>query len=281
MPNILVPKPRGTKLSRVLARWASRSCTYEEVRVGQSIQAVNNSQAGFRFQGFNGNPLRGRIVLALCEIAACSVFVETGSGKGATTLCAHSFLRLPVWSCELNRINYHLCRLLTWGLKNVRVIHASSPEFLRDCVGHIEHGNDIPFFFLDAHGGFDGTGMTGSSCPLLEELRIVFQLPEFVVMIDDVAVDGFLAGSYGATIIDMDLLRPMLREHDIQSCWLPNYPAAVEIGWPSGYCIFWRSAKLDQKFESPQFPLNLLRKVQLSLQPASSIGEGGSGAHRS
>jgi hypothetical protein len=251
-------KPRGTKPSRIAARFRSRTFGYPELRNADSIDRVVNSQDAIAFQGFNANPLRGKIMKGLAQAAGCTVFVETGSGKAATTLAAHSFVDLPVWSCEKSRINYLICRCLTAGLRNVELKHADSLKFLRSSVERLaEQPGQRPFFFLDAHGGIDGTGKTGESCPLVEELEIVLRLPQFVAAIDDVRLEGFVGGTYGKTVIDLPMIAPTLARHGIQEVLLPGYRAGIDIGWPSGYCVFSRGTDLTGNILS-QFPLNLL-----------------------
>src|SRR5262245_34886407 len=66
------------------------------------------SGAGF---GFNGDVLRAAIVRASFEGAGCSVFLETGTFRAATTLLAARLLRCPVYTSELNRKFWMLAAL--------------------------------------------------------------------------------------------------------------------------------------------------------------------------
>lgn len=264
MPEGFTYTPRGNKASRIAARIGSRTFEYPALRDAQSIESVVRSRDAFLFQGFNNNPLRGRIMQSLAQAAGCTVFVETGCGKGATTLCVHSFLRLPVWSCEKYLVNYLICRCLTAGLKDVEIHHADSLDFLRESVQRL--GNDpaqVPFFFLDAHGGHDGTGLSGDSLPVLEEINIIQAAPRFLAVIDDVHLPGFSGGIYGKALLDLQFMTPTLLAHGTKTCWVPGYGTTTDIGWPSGYCIFGRGIDLEAVLASPAFPLNLLQKHDL------------------
>lgn len=265
LPSGFSYTPRGTKASRILARIGSRKFRFPALSEAQSVESIVQSRDGFLFQGFNGNPLRGRIIQNLIRSAGCTVFVETGSGKAATTLCVHSFLRLPVWSCEKNLLNYLICRCLTTGLDNVEIHHSDSPEFLIQSVDLLSKDPaHVPFFYLDAHGGFDGTGETGESCPVLAELEIIYRAPRFLAVIDDLYLPNFSGGAYGSTWLDLRLLAPTLLAQGTDHCWIPGYPPDTDIGWPSGYCVFWKGLDLGPELAAPTFPLNLLRKVDLT-----------------
>ena len=256
--------PRGTKASRLAARLGSRTFDYPALRDAQSIESIVRSRDGHLFQGFNANPLRGRIMQSLARATGCSVFVETGSGKAATTLAAHSFLKLPVWSCEKSLANYLLCRCLVAGLSGVEIHHSDSPQFLRKSIERLaRNASHVPFFFLDAHGGFDGTGATGDSCPLLDEIEIVHTAPRFLAVIDDVQLPGFPGGTYGDTFLDLKFMTPTLLAQGTKSCWIPNYSTVTDIGWPSGYCVFGHGIDLESILGAPEFPLNLLQKRML------------------
>lgn len=263
--------PRGTKLSRLAARIASRWSDYPELRQALSVEAAVQSNDGFRFQGFNANPLRGRIVQALAQALECTDFVETGCFRAATALSAHSFLKLPVWSCEKNLGSYLLSRLLTAGLSGMSIYHGESVDFLRERVTQFSaNPTATPLFFLDAHGGSDGTGRTGDSCPLLEELETVLALPRLAVVVDDVALPGFIGGVYGEQSIDLQMLAPVLLKHGISSWRVPVYEASQDLGWPSGYCVFWRGIQADSAEFSRQFPLTLLGEQSLNIPERSA-----------
>lgn len=257
-------KPRGNKASRILARIQSRTFEYPAVDSANSIESAVRSRDAFLFHGFNRNPLRGKIMQSLARAASCTVFVETGCGKGATALCVHSFLKLPVWSCENSLFNYLICKCLAAGLSGMDIQHSDSRDFLQKSARRlIADPKQVPFFFLDAHGGVDGTGITGDSLPILEEIEIIHTTPRFLAVIDDVQLPGFPGGAYGDVILDLKYMAPTLLRQGTRSCWVPNYQTDTDIGWPSGYCIFSRGLDLDAVISSSSFPLNLLEKRDL------------------
>jgi hypothetical protein len=264
LPEGFEYKLRGNKVSRILARIQSRKLEYPAVDAANSVEAATNSRDAYLFHGFNRNPLRGKIMQSLARTAGCTVFVETGCGKGATALCVHSFVKLPVWSCENSLMNYMICKCLAAGLNGMDIQHSDSRDFLlRSNQRLAANPKEVPFFFLDAHGGVDGTGITGDSLPILEEIEIIHKNPRFVAVIDDVQLPGFPGGKYGDVVLDMKHMTPTLLRQGTRSCWVPNYGTTTDIGWPSGYCIFSRGVGLDQKISSSAFPLNLLRKLDL------------------
>ena len=53
--------------------------------------------------GFNGDVLRARVVHALFTTAGCTVFLETGTYRGSTTVLAARLLGCPVYSAEARR----------------------------------------------------------------------------------------------------------------------------------------------------------------------------------
>lgn len=256
--------PRGSRISRLLFRIASRWSDYPDLAKSSSLEAALDSYDGFKFQGFNANPLRGRIVQALTQTFNCNMFIETGCFRAATTLAAHSFLKLPVRTCEKHLPSYLISRVLTFGLSDVEVQHADSVQFLRNSLATIvQDPTQLPFFFLDAHGGHDGTGRTGNSLPLKSELEVILTLPRLVVVIDDVELPGFLGGIYGDKKIDLAMVSPTLLNHGIDSCWVPAYQASQDLGWPSGYCIFCRGVDVDFANDFNTFPLRLLKEVKI------------------
>lgn len=257
--------PRGNKLSRIASRIGSRTAHYDEISQASSIDSIVRSSQGKNFQGFNANPVRGRIMQAIATATGATVFVETGSGKAATTLSAHGLMRLPVWSCEQNFVNYLICRCLSAGIKEIDIRKGQSREFLREVVDRLKReSSELPFFFLDAHGGHDGTGETGDSCPLLTEIATVCALPRFVAVIDDVALPGFEGGTYGKIQLDLPFLRPALMANSITDCWIPAYQASSDLGWPSGYCIFSRGIEFELAANAQEFPFNLLKRERFT-----------------
>ena len=121
----------------------------------------------------------------------------------------------------------------------------------------------IPFFYLDAHEN----ELDPSSLPLEEEVQIILTLDEFAVMIDDFRVpfiESFEAREYAGVIIEIELIESFLMLNGIKICYFPSYVPSQDTGYPSGFCVFWRSDRLDSIMNSRSFPLNLIRPYSLT-----------------
>lgn len=209
--------------------------------------------------GFNGSPIRAKVVHALARAFGATVFVETGTYHGATAVCASVLLGLPVISCERAWRRHLVARLTTLGLLRVTLRQGDSPTLVGRIVGGLGPAAR-PLFYLDAHGDDD------PGCPLVEELRQVVRLDEWVAVIDDFEVpdSDFIAPRYGDTVLDLSLIRPVLTGAGIERVFVPAYEAARESGYGrTGWAVVVRSPQLDARMRRGDFPFNLLRGVEL------------------
>lgn len=72
-------------------------------------------------------------------------------------------------------------------------------------------------------------------------------------------MDSFVARTYGGVTIEIKLMTDILTESGITTCYFPAYHSSLDTGIPSGYCVFWRSEKLDHTMKNPVFPLDLIK----------------------
>jgi len=157
---------------------------------------------------FNGQPMRRQIFLdILARIAPACIF-ETGTYRGATTAFMASATEAPILSCEAHIDSFHFARRRLQQQTNVSLFHMDSRAFLQTYVPLHHVGDQISFFYLDAHWSED--------LPLLDELSLVIeQAPRSVVMIDDFQVvddPGYSFDDYGpGKRLCLDYLAPLER----------------------------------------------------------------------
>lgn len=258
-----------SRLKRLLLRLMARGRTYNEFRKIISLDQLLVYSESCRHDFLNGNILRAKVFQALVEKGNCGLFVETGTSHAATSIGIHNLLALPVWTCEINKKDYLISRVVTFGISKITLFNLDSREFLNSSVAKLKRTNIIGIFYLDAHEGSDS-----NSLPLKEEIKTILELDTFVVMIDDFRVpseEGFGYGTYGGIHVDINLIRDELLSANIKSCYFPDYMPSKDTGYPSGYCIFWRSTLLDKLIVKGDFPFNLLKKF--SVQQSSYLSE--------
>lgn len=159
----------------------------------------------------------------------------------------------PVYSCELNKFNYLLSRILTFGARNLSLGKESSPVFLKKLL-RMGAAGDNPFFYLDAHW-YD-------YLPLKDELRVIDSFcSRACVVIDDFFVPGlpsFGFDQYQNVRLDSTLVRKAM-PGDL-TIYYPNYDPSLETGDRRGYCIITKN--------QPSFPIRspftLLVKTQIT-----------------
>ena len=211
----------------------------------------DQSGAGF---GFNGDVLRASVVRAAFEAAHCSVFLETGTFRAATTLLAARLLRCPVYTSELNRNYWLLAALRCAPLPRVHPRLADSRVFLEDMSRELPPPA-VPFVYLDAHWNED--------LPLQGEVDIVFSTwRRFVMLIDDFEVPGeptFGFDTYADRPLSLDTVRFPFEKLDAPSgVFFPAYKAADETGSRRGYVLV--AGGVRDRVRDTRFPLSLLRE---------------------
>jgi len=253
-----------SRIQRLIKRLAGRSFDYQGLRKATSIDQSVAWNRQRPIEMFNGNVLRAKVVQGIIEAVPCNNLYETGTYHGATAIGAQRYLRLPVWSCEVNPRNYLISRIVTFNMPNIFIFRDDSRNFLHRVCSHLQTVPEArPFFYLDAHENELDT----NSLPLKEEIQIIFSLNEFVVMIDDFRIplmDSFEARMYAGVVIEIKLIKDILTHSRIKTCYFPAYHSSQDTGYPCGYCVFWRSEKLDSLMKSSLFPLNLLRPYAIT-----------------
>lgn len=123
------------------------------------------------------------LIEALRRRLPLSVFLETGTYKGETTLAAaRHFPR--VITVELSPEMYEFAAGRLDALHNVERILGSSPDTLRRLSPML--GTQSVVYWLDAHWCGEATAGAAAECPLLDELDAIGTLNDrSVILIDD------------------------------------------------------------------------------------------------
>lgn len=141
-----------SRINRFIERLISRSFDYRGL---ESANTVEESVAWFNKRPvymFNGNVLRAKVAQGIVDTNRCSLFVETGTYHATTTIGAHRFLHLPVWSCDVDPKNYRLSRLMTLGISGISLINRDSRDFIRDFIEGLKAVPDArPLYFIWTH----------------------------------------------------------------------------------------------------------------------------------
>jgi hypothetical protein len=116
------------------------------------------------------------------ERLALDTFVEGGTFKGGTAL-EMAGLFDKVLTIEKSEAMYSEARQRLEPVGNVVQLLGDTRDHLADIVRH----SDNVLFWLDAHWSGGKTYGEGDECPLLEELRIIFEssVSNYVVLVDD------------------------------------------------------------------------------------------------
>ncbi len=211
---------------------------------------ASQSPEGF---GFNGDVLRAGIVRAAFEAAGCTVFLETGTFRAATTLLAARMLGCPVHTSELNTRSWAISALRCAPLRRVHTWRGDSRAFLRAMASELSP-QAVPFVYLDAHWNQD--------LPLDEELQVVSGAwRRFVVLIDDFQVPerpGFGFDSYGGRPLSLATVRvPVERLASPWGVYFPDYDPGEDTGRRRGFVLI--AGGVADRLSGRPFPLTLLR----------------------
>jgi hypothetical protein len=138
---------------------------------------------------FNGQVGRTKIFRAILRECDPVAIVETGTYYGTTTYFLAQSTCKPVYTVELDDLNFGFASERLRACKNVFLERGDSRSFLQRCVRRPELQNGPVLFYLDAHWH--------DNLPLADELEIIFSaLPASVVMVDDFQVPGEMGYGY-------------------------------------------------------------------------------------
>lgn len=156
------------------------------------------------------------VITHLIETMQPSCFVETGTHMGWTSAwIAQRFPWLPVFTSEVDPEYFYRASHNLMEFPSVAAHLLPSVEFLKKLCPMLARGN--PLFWLDAHW------MPPE--PLLDECRVVAQLPKYVALIDDFhCKDPTFHGdtfNYGRDPVCLEYVAGSMGP----SCWRPDYPA--------------------------------------------------------
>jgi|GEM_PF-5292029 len=129
-------------------------------------------------------------LLAIAKLSGCTLFVETGTCKGASLFRAvTSGIFRTCLSCEIQESLYKAFVSRYPNNPKRQTFLGSSLDCLEsDLLPRISE-QDIPFFWLDAHYSEGATGGSDLPCPLLEELELIGKAltgRKAVIAIDDI-----------------------------------------------------------------------------------------------
>jgi len=117
----------------------------------------------------------------LKKIMSLDVFVEGGTYQGGTAK-EMGLIFNKVFTIEKSQYMYDLAKQNFSDIKNVHLLLGDTREFLNELL--IEHDNIL--FWLDAHWSGGLTYGENDECPLLEELKIIFEHEKnYAILIDD------------------------------------------------------------------------------------------------
>ncbi|MGD1084274.1 MAG: hypothetical protein ABSA47_05905 [Verrucomicrobiota bacterium] len=196
--------------------------------------------------GFHGD----KFLMDFVEAAArrSVQFVETGANVGST-LCyfaaRHPLIRC--YSCEPDAASCQFARRKAQGLKNARVCHQSSPEFLATLVKEDPSmlTRKETIFWLDSHGW-------GFPWPLCQEVEFVTRnFAGAWLFIDDFKVPGqsqFLYDEYDGQVCAFETIANSMKPAVDYRLYYPKYTEKTSLHHPlKGWVMieFGQSAPLE------------------------------------
>lgn len=203
--------------------------------------------------GFHGDKYLIELVELL--IKKCSHFVETGANVGTTLrFVADRNPHLECYSCEPDLLAYKLLKKNISGFTNCNVKRMYSEDFLMDLFKNTGIVNEMPVFWLDAHG-------YGFPWPLKNEISLITNsVMKAFILIDDFKVpdnDSFLFDEYNGQVCSYEYIQNSLNSSKGYRFWYPSYSDRTSThhplkGWvliefgvsepfiPSGYIHEWK-----------------------------------------
>jgi len=185
--------------------------------------------------GFHGDQYLLNIVDPVLD--SSSILIETGTNVGQTLrYVADRYPKLPSVSCEPDQKSYQqaLDRLAEYDQS--KVIHGKSQKILDEMIGLIGD-QDLPFFFLDAHGN-------GFKWPLKYEIRtITSTVQQGVILINDSLVPGrpqFTFDEYDQQICSIEYIRDELEDSHDYTFIYPAYRARTSNHHPLRDIVLFR-----------------------------------------
>lgn len=117
----------------------------------------------------------------LMKIMELDVFVEGGTYLGNTARSMSAKFR-KVYTIEKSDVIFSKAKQNLKNIPNITMIKGDTRDHLKDIV---KNNNNI-LFWLDAHWSTGDTYGAEDECPLIEELKIIFEYPKnYAILIDD------------------------------------------------------------------------------------------------
>lgn len=123
-----------------------------------------------------------QLILTLRKVFSLSVFVETGTFKGESTIWAAKYFD-KVYTIENSETLYNETGKKFTAYPNIEFVKGHSAEKLVDILSQLQ----LPaLFWLDAHWCGSVTYGAEDECPLLNELKLIVNQPiNHIIVIDD------------------------------------------------------------------------------------------------
>lgn len=119
--------------------------------------------------------------LYLKELMKLDVFVEGGTYRGGTSRDMSSKFN-KVYTVEKSEVMFDIAKDNLKGISNVIQLKGDTREHLTSIL---KENNNI-LFWLDAHWSGGDTYGEEDECPLLDELRLIFNVDKnYIILIDD------------------------------------------------------------------------------------------------
>jgi hypothetical protein len=117
----------------------------------------------------------------LKEMMSLNIFVEGGTYQGNTAK-EMGLIFNKVFTIEKSQQMYDLAKKNLSAVNNVYLLHGDTREFINELLNEY----DSILFWLDAHWSGGVTYGEKDECPLLEELKIIFEHKKnYAILIDD------------------------------------------------------------------------------------------------
>ena len=181
---------------------------------------------------FNGQEGRKKLFWHLVSELSVSVFVETGTYRGATTAYVAERFRGPIYTCEVDPRYFAAAQQRLSGLPNVQLMLEDSREYLKQLITSGVLSDRSLLVYLDAHWQWD--------LPISGELETLLGVPlSGAVIIDDFQVPGdpsYGFDDYGpGKKLSLELIHPF--RDKISEVYFPSLRGSDETGRRRGAVI--------------------------------------------
>lgn len=161
------------------------------LRLASELRRIIQATNIWRNEGWFVPPpnfVRRAMLLSEARNVGAEIFVETGTFQGETSWCFRRLFR-QIYTIEVDPTLASLARNRFRKCPSVNLIEGDSAFILPELCKKL----DAPsLFFLDGHYSGGITGMGSEECPVLDEMRAIFNniTHPFGIVIDDARLFG-------------------------------------------------------------------------------------------